>query len=79
MHERPREVRGWFSRLEMGLLTVYKRFVSPHLGVHCRYTPTCSVYAMDAIAKYGFVRGNAKVVARILRCAPWGPGGFDPA
>lgn len=58
---------------------MYKRFISPHLGQNCRYSPTCSVYAMHALAKYGFVRANAKIVGRLLRCAPWGPGGEDPA
>ena len=71
--------RGWFSRIEVGLLTLYKRFVSPLLGPHCRYTPTCSAYAMQALAKYGFVRGNVKIAGRLVRCAPWGPGGEDPA
>lgn len=71
--------RGWLSRIEVGLLTFYKRFISPHLGQNCRYAPTCSVYAMQALAKYGFLRGNVKIASRLLRCAPWGPGGEDPA
>ena len=72
-------VRGWVSRLEVALLSGYKRFVSPLLGPRCRFTPTCSVYAMQALAKYGFWRGNALLVWRLLRCAPWGTGGEDPA
>lgn len=71
--------RGLLSRFEVGLLTFYKRFVSPLLAPRCRYTPTCSVYAMQALARHGLVRGNLRIVWRLLRCAPWGQGGEDPA
>lgn len=78
--ERPPELaRGFLSRAEVGLLALYKRFISPLLGPRCRFTPTCSVYAMQALARHGFVRGNLKIVWRLLRCAPWSPGGEDPA
>jgi len=48
-------------------------------GVHCRYTPTCSHYAADAIAHYGFASGMVRATGRILRCSPWGGTGYDPA
>lgn len=73
------QARGLFARLQVAVLMVYKRFVSPLLGPRCKYTPTCSVYAMQALARHGFVRGNLKIAWRLLRCAPWGQGGHDPA
>lgn len=50
-----------------------------HLPVHsCRFQPTCSEYAMEAVEKYGAFRGGAKAVKRIVRCGPWSRGGYDP-
>jgi putative membrane protein insertion efficiency factor len=66
------------SRVLVGVIRQYRRFISPLLGRHCRYEPTCSRYAMDAIARYGAVRGTMMAVRRIGRCHPWAPGGFDP-
>jgi putative membrane protein insertion efficiency factor len=63
----------------MMVLRFYRLLVSPLLGQRCRFTPTCSVYAMQALERHGFLRGNAKIVWRLLRCAPWGRGGEDPA
>jgi len=65
--------------LELWLLAAYRRFISPMLGNNCRYYPTCSAYAEQALQRYGFIHGNMKVVWRLLRCAPWGRGGEDPA
>ena len=56
----------------------YKRFLSPLLPPSCRYTPTCSEYAYEAVSRYGIVRGGAKALWRILRCHPWSRGGYDP-
>ena len=56
----------------------YKRFVSPLLPPMCRFEPTCSVYAMQAIEKYGIIRGAWLGVRRLLRCHPLHPGGWDP-
>jgi putative membrane protein insertion efficiency factor len=61
-----------------GLIGLYRRFLSPLLGRHCRYEPTCSRYALDAISRYGAARGTLMAVKRIGRCHPWAPGGFDP-
>ena len=59
-------------------VVAYKWTLSPLLGHHCRFRPTCSTYFREAVAKYGAVRGSIRGVARICRCHPWHPGGFDP-
>ena len=56
----------------------YKRFISPLLPPMCRFEPTCSVYAMQAIEKYGIMRGVWLGARRLLRCHPLNPGGWDP-
>lgn len=56
----------------------YQRFVSPLLPSACRYQPTCSVYAAEAIERFGLGRGGIMAIKRILRCHPFHPGGFDP-
>lgn len=61
-----------------GLITVYKYVVSPLLGPKCRYLPTCSSYAMEAIDQHGPFKGGYMGLRRILRCHPWGGSGFDP-
>ena len=65
-------------RLLVGLVRAYKRLISPVLPPACRFVPTCSDYAAGAIEKHGPVRGVFMAVRRIVRCAPWHPGGFDP-
>jgi putative membrane protein insertion efficiency factor len=62
----------------VGLVRGYKRLVSPLLPPACRFVPTCSDYAAGAIEKHGPVRGVFLAIRRIVRCAPWYPGGFDP-
>lgn len=66
------------ERLLIALLRGYKRFVSPLLGPRCRFYPTCSVYAMDAIATHGALRGCWLATRRVARCHPLHPGGHDP-
>ncbi|MDQ3767101.1 MAG: membrane protein insertion efficiency factor YidD [Actinomycetota bacterium] len=66
------------ARVLCGLLSGYRRFVSPMFGRHCRYEPTCSAYALEAIRRYGALEGGTMTVTRLLRCHPWAPGGFDP-
>lgn len=60
------------------LILVYRRFVSPALAPHCRYHPTCSAYALEAIDTHGAARGAWLTMKRIARCHPWHAGGFDP-
>lgn len=64
--------------LVLDFLKLYKTFLSPFLPPACRFTPTCSEYAMQAVEKYGFLRGTWLAVKRILRCQPFCKGGFDP-
>lgn len=56
----------------------YKRFISPVLPPACRFVPTCSEYAAEAIEKHGVLRGGTLAVRRLVRCGPWHPGGYDP-
>ena len=62
------------------LLTLLKgyRLISPLLGRNCRFTPTCSQYAMEAIGRYGPWKGGWMALKRLLRCHPFCPGGYDP-
>jgi hypothetical protein len=59
-------------------IRLYKRFLSPLLPPACRFHPTCSVYALEALHKHGALRGLRLTVWRLLRCQPFHPGGFDP-
>ena len=56
----------------------YQRFVSPMFPPCCRFTPTCSAYAIEALQKHGALRGTWLSLRRILRCHPWGGSGYDP-
>jgi putative membrane protein insertion efficiency factor len=64
--------------LVVGLVRVYQKLVSPNLGANCRYRPTCSQYAVEAITRFGVIRGGWLGVRRIGRCHPLRPGGYDP-
>ena len=66
------------SAVLIALVVVYKATLSPLLGRHCRFQPTCSAYFRQAVEKHGALRGAAKGIARICRCHPWHPGGYDP-
>ncbi|MBQ2253079.1 MAG: membrane protein insertion efficiency factor YidD [Clostridia bacterium] len=56
----------------------YQKFISPFLGAHCRFSPTCSAYAVTALERFGLFRGTYLAVRRILRCHPWSAPGYDP-
>jgi len=60
------------------ILRFYKYFISPMLPPACRFTPTCSEYAAEAIARHGFWKGSWMGVRRLMRCHPFSPGGYDP-
>ena len=64
--------------LPVKLIRLYQITLSPYMGRQCRYTPTCSNYALEALQKHGLLRGGWLAVRRILRCAPWGGSGYDP-
>jgi putative membrane protein insertion efficiency factor len=61
------------------LVVLYRGTLGRFLGGQCRYQPTCSQYAIDAIKKYGAMRGAWRAAKRVGRCHPWGRGGWDPA
>jgi uncharacterized protein len=62
----------------LAVLRLYKRLISPVLPPACRFMPTCSEYAIEAIEKHGVLRGGSLALHRLVRCGPWCPGGFDP-
>ncbi|MBS1213984.1 MAG: hypothetical protein H6R26_2601 [Proteobacteria bacterium] len=62
----------------LALIRGYQYAISPLLGRNCRYLPTCSEYAAEAVTKYGAIRGGWLGVKRVCRCHPWHPGGYDP-
>lgn len=66
------------ARIMLGLIWFYRHCISPLTSAACRYTPTCSQYAQEAIRKYGPFRGGWLALKRILRCHPWGGSGYDP-
>jgi putative membrane protein insertion efficiency factor len=62
----------------IALARVYQWTLSPILGRHCRFQPSCSAYFIGAVRKYGAIRGTLRGIWRICRCNPWNPGGYDP-
>ncbi len=60
------------------LIRIYQLTLSPFIGRNCRYTPTCSNYGIEAIKKYGALKGGWLTIKRILSCNPWGGSGYDP-
>ncbi len=71
-------VRKFFSYLIIGLVRLYQYAISPLTIASCRYTPTCSSYAIQAVKKHGPAKGGWMALKRILRCNPWGGHGHDP-
>lgn len=66
------------ARFLIALIRCYQRSVSPSQGARCKYLPTCSQYAVEAITRHGAIRGGALAIWRILRCNPFSHGGYDP-
>jgi uncharacterized protein len=71
-------MRHFAQRVALHMLRTYKRILSPMLPPSCRYVPTCSEYAMEAVDRFGILRGGLKALWRLLRCHPFAHGGYDP-
>jgi uncharacterized protein len=78
MSAAPRTGAGVARRLLLVPLRLYQRLLSPLFGDRCRYYPSCSEYAAQAIERFGILRGLVLAAWRLLRCNPWSRGGFDP-
>jgi len=67
------------KKICIALIKFYRKYLSPYIGFGCcKYTPTCSAYAIEAYEKYGFFKGTRLTVWRIVRCNPFSKGGYDP-
>ena len=66
------------KRVMISLIKVYRKYISPMSGPKCKFIPTCSQYSIEAIEKYGILKGGIMSIWRILRCNPFSKGGFDP-
>ncbi len=71
-------LKGIVGAIFIVLIKIYQYFISPLTGASCRYTPTCSQYAVEAIKKYGGFKGGWLTIKRIASCSPWGGHGHDP-
>jgi len=70
---------GWLKKILIALIRLYQKYISPLKGKQtCRFYPTCSQYAIDALTKYGILKGSWLAVNRLLKCHPFHPGGYDP-
>ena len=69
---------GPLAAVLLFLLAFYRRLISPLLGPRCRYVPTCSTYAVEAVQRHGALRGSWLTLKRLLRCHPFAEGGYDP-
>ena len=67
-----------FATPLIGLLQIYKYAISPMLGRSCRFHPSCSEYAVEALERHGLFKGLLLAIRRVGRCHPWHPGGYDP-
>jgi len=72
------KARPFINHILINLITFYQKAVSPHVPPSCRYNPTCSQYAVEALKKYGPLKGVYLSLRRVLRCTPFHRGGFDP-
>ena len=73
-----RRGRSTLARILLRLVRSYQRWISPVRPPACRFTPTCSAYAVEAVERFGALRGGWLATRRLLRCGPWHPGGHDP-
>jgi putative membrane protein insertion efficiency factor len=68
----------WLRKLAVAPIRFYQYCVSPLFPARCRFYPSCSAYAGEAVLRHGLIRGGLLAIRRILRCHPWNPGGYDP-
>lgn len=73
-----RPARRWLARMLIALIDLYRNMISPLRLPSCRFMPTCSQYAVDALTEYGAIRGGWLAALRLARCGPWHRGGWDP-
>jgi len=66
------------GRIVLGFIAGYQRWISPFIGPRCRFAPTCSEYAKQAIERHGVLGGSWRAAWRLIRCHPFHPGGYDP-
>lgn len=78
LSEPRRARRGITAVVLLTIIATYQRWLSPLLGNHCRFAPTCSHYASEAITQFGALRGTWMALRRLLRCHPFNAGGWDP-
>ena len=71
-------IKKFLTNLVVSLINFYKYLISPLLGNNCRYLPTCSEYTKESVKKFGIISGVWLGLKRIIRCHPWGKGGYDP-
>ena len=71
-------MNSFISDLIILIIKVYRFILSPWLGNHCRFYPTCSAYAIEAIQRHGVLHGGRLAIKRLLSCQPWHEGGIDP-
>lgn len=74
----PNAVSRAFAKPLIGLVRLYRVAISPWLGTNCRFQPTCSNYAIEALQVHGLFEGGRLALKRISRCHPWGGSGYDP-
>ncbi len=75
---KPSRLSRALSRPLIWLAQAYRALVSPLIGANCRFQPTCSAYAIEALQRFGAARGGRLALRRLLRCHPWGGSGYDP-
>lgn len=73
-----RRMGGALARAAIAVIQLYRHMVSPYRPPSCRFMPTCSQYAVDALTEYGVLRGGWLSLARLAKCGPWHRGGWDP-
>ena len=71
-------IKKFLINFVVSLINFYKYLISPLLGNNCRYLPTCSEYTKESVKKFGIISGVWLGLKRIIRCHPWGKGGYDP-